>query len=298
MGYGDELMAIGDAWRVHQRDPRRRRVAIGDGRRLRCDHPELRAGLSFIATAEDLAADADLPWVISYRGVRPYHDHAAMRRLLRQQEPLLSRLPGAARSGKLVERLGRYVFRLDYRPTPAPLALDETELRIAEQWRGRRFAIVEPSIKAEASPGKQWPTERYAEVALRLAADLEVFQVGRSERPVLPGLPCLPRTTFRGMLPLLKASQLYIGAEGGLHHAAAAMGTPAVVLYGGYTPALVTGYDGQVCLTGGAEQACGVHVGECAHCMEAMRSITPDEVLAHARRLLDCRPLSCRVAAS
>lgn len=46
MGYGDELMALGDAWRVHQADPRRRRVAIGDGKRLWCDHPELRRGLA------------------------------------------------------------------------------------------------------------------------------------------------------------------------------------------------------------------------------------------------------------
>jgi hypothetical protein len=288
MGYGDELMAIGDAWRVHQADPRRRRVAIGDGRRLRCDHPELRRGLdTFIASPEDLEARPDLPWVISYRGVRPYHDHDGMRAVLRQLEPLRSRLPGASAPGRIVGRLGRYMFRMDYRPTPAPIVLDEREQQLHASWRQRRFIIIEPNIKPAASAGKQWPVERYAEVASALSKVVEVWQVaGPNGGLALPGVPALPRTTFRDMLPIMKAAQLYIGAEGGLHHAAAAMHTRAVVIYGGYTPPEVTGYAGHVCLTGSATYACGVHVGECLHCADAMRSITPAEVVSHARRML------------
>jgi hypothetical protein len=290
MGYGDELMAIGDAWRIHRADPRRRRVAIGDGRELRVDYPCLREGLSFIATLEDLRADPELPWVISYRGFRPYHDHAAMRRLYRAQHPWRSRLRWRVDDVDLVGETGRYCFDLAYRPTPAPLVLSDAERDAVQAWSGRRFVLMEPNTKAEASPGKQWPFERYAEVARQLAGAIEVLQIGAEGSRLLPGVARAPTQRFRDSLPLLKAARLYIGAEGGLHHAAAAMGTPAVVLFGGYTPPQVTGYDFHVCLTGNSTGACGVHDRRCPHCEAAMAAITPDEVVGHARRLLDRHP--------
>jgi hypothetical protein len=45
-------------------------------------------------------------------------------------------------------------------------------------------------------------------------------------------------------------------SEGGMHHAAAAVGVPAVVLFGGFIPPEIMGYKGQISLTGGAT-ACG-----------------------------------------
>lgn len=284
MGYGDELMAIGDAWRLHQADPQCRRVAIGDGHRRRIDFPELLHGLDFIADEAE-AASGRVPWVISYRAIRPYHDHAEMRRLYRQRHPLRARLrPPADR--QLVDRLGCYRFRLDYRATPAPLVLTEAEQAVHAQWQSRRFLLIEPHSKAQASPGKRWPFERYVEVVRQLAPEIEILQLGAPDSPLIDGLSRVPTNSFREVLPYLKAAQLYIGPEGGLHHAAAAMGTRAVVLFGGYTPPQVTGYDFHVCLTGNSREACGVQRGECPHCRAAMAAISADEVVAQARRLL------------
>ena len=288
MGYGDELMAIGDAWQVHLADPQRRRVAIGDGVRRRLDYPELTHGLDFIASDAEVAAGG-LPWVRSYRAWRPYHDHAAMRRLLHRRHPLRSLFGRRVPDTRLVDVLGFYRYRLDYRARPAPLVLTGPEQDLFEQWRQRRFIVIEPHAKAAASPGKRWPFERYVDVARQLGSDIELHQLGAPDTPLLPGLTRLPTQRFRDALPYLKAAQLYIGPEGGLHHAAAAMNTRAVVLFGGYTPTSVTGYDFHVCLGGDAASACGVQHRECPHCVAAMAAIDATTVVAHARQLLAAR---------
>jgi len=62
------------------------------------------------------------------------------------------------------------------------------------------------------------------------------------------------------------------------------VGTNAVVLFGGFIPPEVVGYDGQICLTGGVK-ACG-NINPCGHCRDAMSKITVDEVVDRATELL------------
>ena len=64
--------------------------------------------------------------------------------------------------------------------------------------------------------------------------------------------------------------------EGGLHHGAAALGVPAVVLFGGFIPPAVTGYADHANFTGGAT-ACG-SLNKCLHCRDALEKITVEEV--------------------
>jgi ADP-heptose:LPS heptosyltransferase len=86
---------------------------------------------------------------------------------------------------------------------------------------------------------------------------------------------------IRQGLAYLAQARLYIGPEGGLHHAAAALNIPGVVLFGGFIPPQITGYIIHANLTGGDTEACGI-LGRCLHCKQAMQRITVDEVLAHA----------------
>ncbi|NGY05989.1 glycosyltransferase family 9 protein [Solimonas terrae] len=278
-------MAIGAAAQQHARDPLRRPVAIGDGRRVDMRCPELRWGLDFLATQATVDAGVPVSWVISHQGCRPYHDYVAMRREWNAQHPLRRWLPGAPRPAQLVRRLGHYVFNLEHRAVPAPLVLGEREQALAAQWARKPFVVIEPHIKGNASPSKQWPFERYVQVARALRRHCEVYQVGAPDAPPLDDLPRLATRNFREVLPYLKAAQLYIGAEGGLHHASAAMGTRAVVIYGGYVPPSVTGYDFHINLNGGV-RACGTHTHSCRHCVDAMARISVDEVLDAALQLL------------
>ena len=52
---------------------------------------------------------------------------------------------------------------------------------------------------------------------------------------------------------------------------------PAVVIFGGFVPPIVTGYETHANLTGGAD-ACG-SLFPCKHCLEALDAITVEEVL-------------------
>jgi ADP-heptose:LPS heptosyltransferase len=71
-----------------------------------------------------------------------------------------------------------------------------------------------------------------------------------------------------------------------MHHGAAALGIPAVVLFGGYTPIELTGYPPlHVNLAGNSLAACG-SLYRCEHCIKAMESIMATEVIHHALRLL------------
>ncbi|MDP3857390.1 MAG: glycosyltransferase family 9 protein [Stagnimonas sp.] len=281
MSYGDRLMAIGDAWKQYQADPLRRRVAIGDGRSIDGAQPDLLWGLDFLASPEQLAAGEPVSWVHSYPHHRPYIDYAAMRRALGWRRPLEHLGFG------LTRLLGHYRYRLDYRPTPAPIRLKPDELALSEHWAQQPFVALEPYIKTGAPPSKQWPVERFAEVARQLSRAIPVYQISAPDSPVLDGLPQIRPRSFREALAYLRAARLYIGPEGGLHHGAAAMGTRAVVIYGGFTSPLITGYDFQRQLTGGAEYACGTRRGLCPHCAEHLNRISVAEVVDAARQLLE-----------
>lgn len=277
MSYGDRLMALGDAWALHQADPLKRRVAIGDGRRVDESQPDLSWGLEFLASAGDVAGGEAVQWVYSYPHHRPYIDYRAMRAALGWRWHLRHLGFGPTRL------LGRYLFNLDYRPTPAPIRLKPEELALAAQWAAKPFVALEPFIKAGAPPSKQWPVQRFAEVARTLSKEIAVVQISAPDSPVLDDLPQIRPRSFRESMAYLKAARLYIGPEGGLHHASAAVGTRAVVIYGGFTSPLITGYAFHSQLTGGVTQACGTRYGMCPHCHQQLQQITVDEVLRAAR---------------
>ncbi len=285
MGYGDKLMAIGDAWRDYQKDPRKRHVAIGNGRKIDMTDAELGLGLDFLASQDEVDRGDEVAWVISYPGWRPYHDHAAMREALRQQRS--GSWLGRFRSNRDIGKLDHFIFNFEYQATPAPIRLTAEEQSLAEQWSREPFIAIEPYIKAKAPPSKQWPVERFAEVARRLQRDFKVYQIGAPDAPpLLEGLPRIRARSFREAMAYLRAARLFIGPEGGLHHASAAMGTRAVVIYGGYTSPRVTGYAFHVNLTGGSVEPCGTKHGFCAHCRAALDNISVDEVELNARKLL------------
>jgi hypothetical protein len=282
MGYGDKLMAIGDAWALHQADPERRKVAIGNGVILDPLDLDLCWGLDhFLMSPQTFEPEHPL-WVYSYRGRRPYIDYEAMNAELDR-----AGYPPERRRYGLARKLGRYIYNLDYRAKPAPIVFRPEEQELYEAWSRRGpFAIVEAFIKKDAPPSKQWPVERFIETALRLNEDIPVYQIATPDRQTIQGLPVILPSSFRWALPYLKAASVYIGPEGGLHHASAAVGTKAVVIYGGFTSPLITGYDFHINLTGGAEYACGAYHGLCNHCKQHLEAITVDEVVEAARSLV------------
>lgn len=193
---------------------------------------------------------------------------------------------------------GRFIFRPGTMPGPGEIHFSDRETqRIAarrKEWPP--FAIIEPNVKVKASPNKQWGWARY-QALVALCRDVHFVQIGPAGTRCLPGVDLLKTQTFREAAMALACASAYVGAEGGLHHAAAALGIPAVVIFGGFIAPSVTGYErprGAVHVNLYAAAAeypngCGAQ-RPCNHCRDAMASIAAERVATELRAVLAARP--------
>jgi ADP-heptose:LPS heptosyltransferase len=161
--------------------------------------------------------------------------------------------------------------------------LSEAEESFGQQYPAR--VLLEPNLKPQASPNKDWGWSRWQQLAETLIErGYPVAQLGSPKARRLPHVEFIETKTFRHACAVLARARLAILPEGALHHAAAALGTATIVLFGGYISPLQTGYPHHVNLfTGG--RPCGKRI-RCAHCMEAMKRISVSAVLYHADTLL------------
>ncbi len=247
MGLGDQIMATGMARGAKDRG---KRVAFGDGTKIIWDHysEQIFRGNPNIAPPGS-ENDPDIEWGPFYRGNRLYNTQVG----------------------------DKWEWNHEFKAIPGELYFSPDEDRFADNL-GKGFIIVEPNVPdfKSVADNKRWPIERYRKVARYLRkGGYYVHQFAHGAHR-LPDIPQMMSPSFRHAARILKNAALYIGPEGGLHHACAAVGTPAVVLFGGFIPPSVTGYDFHTNLTGGAE-ACG-SLHNCEHCKEAMEAISVDEV--------------------
>lgn len=244
---------------------RGKRIAFGDGKKLIWD--TLSAGIfhgnpNIAKPGQE--RNSNIEWVPFYRGNRLYNTQS-----------------------ETVPR--RWIWNYDFRPIPGEMFFSREELNFADRMRPG-FIVIEPNVPIYKSvaPNKQWPAERYEEVARRLVADGHVVVQLKHGAPIsLKSASSIHSPNFRNALAMLQRASLYIGPEGGMHHGAAAVNVPGVVLFGGFIPPQVTGYDTHTNLTGNSTEACG-SLKKCDHCIAAMRSIEVEEVyeaaMVHLRR--------------
>lgn len=179
-------------------------------------------------------------------------------------------------------------WNYDFKPKPGEFFFSAHELRVGHTIEPG-FVLIEPNLPPNkpATVNKFWPYDRYEALAREFtAAGYRVVQViydGAKHR--LANAVAVRTRTFREGMAVLARARIAIVPEGGMHHGAAALSIPAVVLFGGYVPPQVTGYDTHVNLTGNAERACG-SLKPCEHCRSAMDSIKVGDVLTAADGLL------------
>ena len=149
----------------------------------------------------------------------------------------------------------------------------------------RGYVVIEPHYKAGVSPGRDWGFERWQTVVDAVEANW--WQINGRGAPLLKGVSHKPAEHFVRACQLLSGASLYVGPEGGLYHAAAALGVPAVAIFGGFVSPETQGYDDCVNLYEPMDGAspCGQRV-TCPHCLEAMARITPDRVIAAVEEML------------
>ena len=182
-------------------------------------------------------------------------------------------------------------------PAEARMARD----RLREARLTRRPLIVLHPGTSEFGAFKRWPPERFGRLARRLVRRWKasiLITWGPRERPLAmkaaaaagrSAVVSPPTHNVRELAELLRQADLFIGADTGPMHIAAALGVPVVALFGPKDPVLHGPY---------GERTRVVRAGvECSPCSKracddakCMTSITPEMVMAAAEELLKRRP--------
>lgn len=249
MGLGDELLASGRARRLHEKTGKR--VCIVDRRGAPRWH-EIWDGVEFLSKTlgEDVVTLADGP------GCRPY-------------------IAGV--------RCGKVIFNRDHRPIPGTIAIGAIHQYQAAVLLASLgpVVIVEPGFKGtNSADNKDWGWNNW--VTLSTALMLQGFMVVQltiQGRKALPDVRQILVDGVHGFAACVKQASLVITTEGGMHHTAAAVNTPAVVIWGGFTSPEFLGYLDQMNIYDEHKMSpCGSR-GSCAHCRERMNAISVERVL-------------------
>lgn len=170
-------------------------------------------------------------------------------------------------------------------------AAEETAAALISRQHGLDggFVVIEPNSKADwFGDLRAWPIERWQAVVTQIASagQCRVVQVGQSGGHLLRDV-----IDLRGQLPvrttmaLMKRARLFLGIEGGLMHAASAVGVPSVIVWGGLTlPEFAAYPDRHRVLCSYVECApCGLR-GGCPYEKKCLTTIHPSGVLDAVRK--------------
>jgi ADP-heptose:LPS heptosyltransferase len=255
MGIGDEIMATAQARQLRATDPRRVRILDRYG------NPRWHEAWWGNPHIADPIEVGDFQMLANGPGVRPYI------------------------AAKTSERWTWQRWDIE----PGDIYLKPEEREWAKPYAER--VIIEPHIKPKASPNKDWGWVRWSKlVYLAQAAGIRLTQIGADDRrrSTVMGADYVETKTIRQAFALIASARAVVTTEGAIHHAAAALGIPAVVIFGGYIAPDITGYSSHINLFSGGE-ACG-NRKRCDHCVKAMAQITPERVLKSLQSLLAEQP--------
>jgi hypothetical protein len=249
MGFGDDIVATGLARGLSAIG---KRAAFGNGKKIIWG-PWSEEVFRYNRTVARPGSEGshDLVWIDHYKGHRKYNSLDKLRL--------------------------HWIWNFEFKPTPGEMFFDKIEIARSLH-AGEDFIYVEPNVPWHKSvaPNKDWGLKNYQAVVDRLLADgYDVVQSSHG-RDKLQRVRFVATPKFRDALAALSRARVALVPEGGMHHGAAAVGTPAVVIFGGFIPPAVVGYDMHVNLTGGVE-ACG-SLYKCFHCRAAMEKISIEEV--------------------
>lgn len=250
MGFGDDIIGSGLARGMRARGMR---AAFGDGKRIiwgPWSEEIFRHNPNVARPGSE--GNGDLIWIDHHKGRRKYNH--------------------------LDKSKSRWVWHYDFKVTPGEIFFSDDELQYS-QTVGDSFIYVEPNVPWHKSvaPNKDWGIKNYQAVVDLLRTDGHDVIQSTYGKNRLKGVRVVDTKHFRSALVAMSHARVALLPEGGMHHGAAAIGISAVVLFGGFIPPSVVGYDSHTNLTGGADEFCG-SLNKCLHCRAAMEKISVEEV--------------------
>jgi ADP-heptose:LPS heptosyltransferase len=239
--------------------------------------------------ARALHASNGKPVLIVGPNGRPVEDHglfAGVPYLLKKPTPLrayVRMINGPGARPYIAQKTSRQWTWKPYTPKPAEIVFTKHELEFAERYRGR--VMIEPQIKAIGHENKAWPARNWTTLVAALReAGIPTVQCGPGGTIGIADEFALT-PSFRHAAAVLSVAKAFVGTEGGLMHAAAAVNTPAVILWSEFIDPSITGYPTHRNLRM-ADKTCGMR-SPCTGCLRSMQAITPGFVLENLKELLN-----------
>lgn len=263
MGWGDEIVAAGQAERLYRE--RGKPVAIVGQDGMPRWHP-IWEGNPAVCTVLEVDGEPARQ-LVSGPNCRPYIVY-----------------PFSEDSG--------WTFNKDFRCADniATIYLSDDEIARGTAARAKYgpYVLIEPYTKHQ---NFQWPMERWQELVDSCPGLTFVQHIHRDSLPL--ARVHLEHAEFRQACGLIAEADVYVRSESGLCHAAAAMGVPQITLFGGcMDPDVMAGYPGQVVIADrGPGSPCGKW-RECDHCRQCMDRITVDEVAGVLMGMLQGREVA------
>jgi ADP-heptose:LPS heptosyltransferase len=223
------------------------------------DMPSLVEGLPFIDHVRPMAEEPTDAVGLFYELSIPPSRHIASVMGDRLGLAVRDVQPSCAVRQDLVER-----FRREWSALPKPWII---VARVAGAW----------------TPNKDWPGQYWDVLVSRLVTRSTVIDVGiqGDETSVVSSgnyVDLRGKTTLSELVAAIAAADLIITLDTGPMHIAAAVGTPAVVIYGGYIDPVCTGYPGNINLYSAVECAPCWMREPCPHDKKCLHMITPAQV--------------------
>lgn len=262
MGWGDEIVAAGQAQRLWDADPSTKIAIFGLDEKPRW-HP-IWEGNPIIATPAEVREGVPVRPVMNGPNCRPYIVY-----------------PFTKESGWTFHPS----FRCADHIAKLYLTKDEKARGASAKKKYGDYVLIEPFTKHE---NFRWPLEKWSALVASLP-DVVFVQHTHGESEKVPGARYEP-ATFREACGLISKAALYVRSESGLCHAAAALECPTVTIFGGCMDARVMGgYPLQTCLVDdGQGTPCGSW-NACAHCAAAMQRLSVDDVALALLARLEAR---------
>jgi ADP-heptose:LPS heptosyltransferase len=271
VGFGDHLMLS----------------AVIEG--LKAERPELRIRLA--ANHPELFYHNPHVEEVLYEGQLKKFNRPLLERYVRTQfRPPTERYLQI--SGHLIDDMyARVGVPLAQRPHQPRIYLTERELaydqRRLERLPRPRIAVVPNGKPRVRLPNKVYPADQWAELSAMLLSEAgTVIQLGsRQDGPLLQGAADYRDIGYRRTAAVLRHCDLLVTHVSGIMHLAAAVDTPAVVLYGAAEHPAISGYPQNRNLYVPIE--CGPCWMEtpCDH-HSCMRQLTPGRVMEEIRDVL------------
>lgn len=272
MGLGDDLMWLGEASKVHEQHPD---AVIHDGQ-------------GFSPMWENV------PWVVQPNAQTD------------KEKIFVSPKPNGQRW--YIDHFGGgRVYYKKYEPIPAPYVVSDDESAVADAVLKAngitgQFVVINPDTKnTTLSSNKDWGFGNWQELTNLLKDDVAVVRLkptssttdvsGRVEykEPEIEGAINIPTSSARAAFAVASKASLIITPEGGLHHFAAAVGVPAMVIYGSVISPESTGYKDckqRYYYFNDDHAPCG-RQSHCSRCRDAMNAIEPALLQADAIKILN-----------